>query len=87
MLFRSEEDRDYILLLPEGTTILGYELEDETIILNLSSEAFHKLDFRRFRGKEVNPEDGIQVLFRRIHLGGALNAFQMCIRDRSRTGP
>ena len=34
---RPEEDRDYILLLPEGTTILGYELEDETIILNLSS--------------------------------------------------
>lgn len=40
------------------------------------AEAFHKLDFRRFRGKEVNPEDGIQVLFRRIHLGGALNAFR-----------
>lgn len=34
---RPEEDGDYILLLPEGTTILGYELEDETMILNLSS--------------------------------------------------
>ena len=41
-----------------------------------TAEAFHKLDFRRFRGKEVNPEDGVQVLFSRIHLGGALNAFR-----------